>query len=184
MQVLLPSHGHDQIVIMVLPFDREGKYVKKNSRREIRPDLLSCIDIKIPYTSSRSSLAKMKGVAKRVKELNQNENIVEIDDIGIFSDDPDFDSNYGRYAYYQKGQIFCNPETLRDPRVRINFANALALNLPWKDWKYRIVTDDLALIILVCHELAHHGTLNHAKEWKIKFSKFFWQIINEIRRLQ
>ena len=183
---------------MALPFDHHGKYIKRNDpkRLEIKPDLTACINIKIPYTlSSSSSLARMTAVAKRVKELNPDHDLMEINDdtIGVFADDPYFEDGYGMvsskrlpYAYYSYDdqRIYCNPEMLKDRTVRINYANALALKIPLHRWQYVALRGDLALVFLICHEIAHHETWGHAKNWKVKFSKFFWQIIMDIRRLQ
>ena len=178
---------------MALPFDHHGKYIKRNDpkRLEIKLDLTACINIKIPYTSSSSSLEKMKSVANRLKELNPDDLMVIRDyTISTFADDPYFEkksemrANRLPLAYYRpsKARIYCNPKTLDDTRVWINHADALALDL--MSWKYTALIGDLALILLICHELAHHETYGHAAAWKVKFSKFFWQIINDIRRLQ
>ena len=191
----LPPNEYDQVVNMALPFDRNGRYIKRGDpkRLEIKPVLSSCINIKIPYTSCSSSLEKMKSVAKRLKELNPDD-LMPVRDytIGTFADDPYFEhskladmrANRLPLAYYRnnKARIYCNPKTLDDTRVWINHADALALDL--MSWKYTALIGDLALILLICHELAHHETYGHAAAWKVKFSKFFWQIINDIRRLQ
>ena len=178
---------------MALHFDHHGKYIKRNDpkRLEIKPDLSSCINIKIPYTSSSSSLEKMIAVAKRVKELNPDDLMVLRDDtIATFADDPYFEkksemrANRLPLAYYRptNARIYCNPKTLDDTRVWINHADALALDI--MSWKHTPLIGDLALILLICHELAHHETYGHAAVWKVKFSKFFWQIITDIKRLQ
>ena len=182
---------------MGLHFDDNGEYIRRSDPRQIRlrSGLQDCLNIQIPYTTASSSLARMMAVAKRVKELNPDHDLMEINDdtIGVFADDPYFEDGYGMvsskrlpYAYYSYDdqRIYCNPEMLKDRTVRINYANALALKIPLHRWQYVALRGDLALVFLICHEIAHHETWGHAKNWKVKFSKFFWQIIMDIRRLQ
>ena len=43
-----------------------------------------------------------------------------------------------------------------------------------------VITDVMALVEVVCHELAHHRTKGHAKGFKKKFLRFYTFMINQI----
>ena len=43
-----------------------------------------------------------------------------------------------------------------------------------------VITDVMALIEVMCHELAHHRTKGHAKGFKKKFLRFYTFMLNQI----
>ena len=191
-----------------LVFGLDGAYIPKAERTNST--------IPKHYTADRSSLGKMRGVAKRLKQLNQQLMDINDDTIMEFNKEALESDLESSVAYYQPLCVHClgtgetyimmkhshlvmqctkctrgfsphicvNPAFLHSQETSIDRDEALAFGHP--EWKDRRVIGDFALIWVTCHECAHDLTqyqrYHHGKNWKQWFSKFLYQIVEDISR--
>ena len=185
---------------MGLHFDENGIFVPRRDPRHPSNLLRS---ICIPTTES-TTLGKEYAVVKRLKELFPYSGLPSIrpNFIHIFAkptrlcQDTGIASSYAHYHSTPPYRICINAKFQSQLTAVINDDEAAALNRP--DLLWYEVTGDLAIILIITHELAHHDShvcmcrnqhgffshicpYGHGKEWKENFAKLFGAIINDIK---
>ena len=174
-------------------FDEKGKFVSR--RDPMHPsNLLRDISIPAAYTTDRTKLGKEYAIIRRLKKIFPYS--------GIPSVRPNF------IHIFTKPSRLCNHVDFREdahyhrapPRICINarfqselaaiISNDEADALKRPDLLNYKVTGDLAIILIITHELGHSELAGftdqilkqHGRGWKEQFAKLFMAIITDINR--
>ena len=171
---------------MGLYFDENGKYVSRRHPSH-GSNLLGNISIPISYTTDSTTLAKEYAVVRRLKQIIPYSGIPSIrpNFIHVFNKPSRLCSHMNRNssAHYHASppRICISREFQSQLTAFVNKDEAAALKRP--DLLHQRVTGDLAIILIITHELGHNGDHidMHGKGWKAEFAKLFMAIINDIK---
>jgi hypothetical protein len=170
-------------------FDEDGVFVPRQDPRH-PSNLLQAICIP---TTDNTTLGKEYAIVKRLKQLFPYSAIPSIrpNFIHVYTKPSRLcrDTDFREDAHYHRSpaRICINSRFQSELTARISNDEASALKRP--DLLYYEVTGDLAIILIVTHELGHSELSGfteqilkgHGRGWKEQFAKLFMAIITDIK---